>query len=201
MGKELEYKLAVPDTRVLEAILFDKEVAAVRRGDYMLYDMATVYYDTPDRAMSLRKWTLRLRQENMDLFATIKTPQGDDHIRGEWTCPAQSIEEAIEKLIEQGAPKELIVLTANGVQPLCMARFSRRAAEVRFADGTVCELAGDVGVVCAGQKESPICEIEVELKQGDAETAKAFADELCERFSLKEEHLSKFRRAAALLEE
>ena len=201
MGKELEYKLAVPDTRTLEAILFDKEVAAVRQGGYALYDMATIYYDTADRALSAKKWTLRLRQENYDLIATVKTPAGEDHTRGEWSCPAQSIEEAIEKLIGCGAPKELLALTAHGVQPLCLARFSRRAAEVKFADGTVCELAGDVGAVCAGQKESPICEIEVELKQGDAETAKTFADELCGRFSLKEEPLSKFQRAAALVGE
>lgn len=199
MGKELEYKLAVPDTRVLEAILFDQEVAAVRQGNYQLFDMATIYYDTADRALSARKWTLRLRQENFDLIATVKTPAGEDHTRGEWSCPAQSIEEAVPMLIECGAPKELAELTANGVQPLCLARFSRRAAQVKFADGTICELAGDVGAVCAGQKESPICEIEVELKEGDSETAKAFADELCERFSLKEEPLSKFQRAAALV--
>ena len=135
----------------------------------------------------------------MDLIATMKTPQDSDHIRGEWSCPAIRIEEAIPVLVEAGAPEELTALTEKGVYPLCMARFSRRAAQVKFADGTVCELAGDVGAVCAGQKESPICEIEVELKQGDAETAKAFADELCERFSLKEETMSKFRRAAALV--
>lgn len=199
MGKELEFKLAAPDTRVLEAVLFDKEVAAVRQGGYALYDMATVYYDTDDRALSARKWTLRLRQENLDLVATVKTPAGDDHTRGEWSCPARSIEEAIDRLVELGAPKELPVLTAKGVKPLCLARFSRRAAEVKFADGTVCELAGDVGVVAAGQKESPICELEVELKEGDAEVAKAFAEELCERFGLSEEPLSKFQRAAALV--
>ena len=201
MGKELEYKLAVPDTRTLEAILFDQEIAAVRQGNYGLFEMATIYYDTVDRALSAQKWTLRLRQENYDLIATVKTPAGEDHARGEWSCPAQSIEEAIAQLVVQGAPEELIRLTQNGVRPLCLARFSRRAATVKFADGTVCELAGDVGAVCAGQKESPICEIEVELKEGDSETAKAFAQELCERFCLKEEPLSKFQRAARLLEE
>ena len=201
MGMELEYKLAVPDHRTLEAILFDKEVAAVRQGNYRLLDMATIYYDTEDRALSARKWTLRLRQENFDLVATLKTPAtaASGKARREWSCAARSIEEAIEPLIEQGAPKELIVLTAKGVRPLCLARFSRRACDVVFADGTVCELAGDVGVVCAGEKEAPICEIEVEMKQGDAETAQAFAAELCERFDFTEEPKSKFQRAAELV--
>ncbi|MBP3634450.1 MAG: CYTH domain-containing protein [Oscillospiraceae bacterium] len=196
----MEFKLAVPDTRVLEEILFDKEIAAVRQGGYVLYDMATVYYDTENRDLSKRKWTLRLRQENMDLIATVKTPVRADQTRGEWECPARNMEEAIEGLIRAGAPRELIFLTANGVQPLCLARFSRRAAQVKFADGTVCELAGDVGIVAAGQKESPICEIEVELKEGDGETARAFAVELMERFGLQQEPLSKFQRAAALVE-
>jgi len=201
MGMELEYKLAVPDTRTLEAILFDQELAAVRQGNYRLLDMATIYYDTKNRDLSARKWTLRLRQENFDLIATVKTPAGDDNIRGEWSCPARRIEDAIPVLLEQGAPAELAELTKAGVSPLCLARFSRRACLIKFADGTVCELAGDVGAVCAGQKESPICEIEVELVEGDGEMAKAFAEELCERFGLKEEPMSKFRRAAALLED
>ena len=201
MGVELEYKLAVPDTRTLEAILFDKELAAARQGGYALLDMATIYYDTADRALSARKWTLRLRQENYDLIATVKTPAGDDHARGEWSCPAQDIMQAIPALIAQGAPEELAQLTKDGVQPLCLARFSRRACEISFPDGTVCELAGDVGAVCAGQKESPICEIEVELKEGDGEVVKAFAEELMDKFSLKEEPLSKFQRAAALIED
>ena len=174
----------------------------MRQGGYTLYDMATIYYDTEDRALSARKWTLRLRQENFDLIATVKTPASAKYgkARGEWSCAAQRIEDAIVPLVEQGAPKELLAITQNGVKPLCLARFSRRACDVLFADGTLCELAGDVGAVCAGQKESPICEIEVEFRQGNAETAKAFADELCERFGLKEEPKSKFQRAAELAE-
>ena len=83
-------------------------------------------------------------------------------------------------------------------QPLCVAQFSRRSAGVAFADGTVCELCGDVGALAGGGKEEALCEIEVELKQGDPETAAAFAAELCERFGLQEQPLSKFARAAAL---
>ena len=85
MGMELEYKLAVKNPAVLEQILFDEEVAQVRQGDYRLLNMATVYYDTPDRRLSALRWTLRLRQENENLVATLKTP-GDGRARGEWDC-------------------------------------------------------------------------------------------------------------------
>ena len=90
------------------------------------------------------------------------------------------------------------LLEGQTPQPLCLAQFSRRSAGVAFADGTVCELCGDVGALAGGGKEEALCEIEVELKQGDPETAAAFAAELCERFGLQEQPLSKFARAAAL---
>lgn len=198
MGIELEYKLAVPNPALLEQILFDQEIAQVRQGGYRLLNMATVYYDTPDRRLSTLRWTLRLRQENENLVATLKTP-AEGRARGEWECRAYNIHEAIPRLLEAGAPEELTdMLEGQMLIPVCAAQFSRRAADVAFADGTVCELCGDVGALAGGGKEESLCEIEVELKQGDAETAAAFAQELQERFGLTEEPRSKFARASAL---
>lgn len=198
MGVELEYKLAAPSEALLEQILFDPLAAQVRQGAYRLLSMATIYYDTPDRRLKTLRWTLRLRQENDDLVATLKTP-AQGHARGEWSCLAPNIREAVPTLLEQGAPLELAdILEDQPLEPVCAARFTRRAADLRFADGTVCELAGDVGLLAGGGKEAPLCEVELELKKGDQETVKAFAQELMERFGLKEEPLSKFARAAAL---
>ena len=198
MGIELEYKLAAPNPAVLEQVLFDKQVAEVRQGGYDLIHMATVYYDTQDRRLSQRRWTLRLRQENEAMVATLKTPAGD-HSRGEWEAPAYNIYDALPLLLEQGAPEELAeVLSGQTLAPVCAAQFTRRAAKVAFADGTVCELCGDVGALVGGVKEEDFCELEVELKEGSAETAEAFAQELQERFDLREEPRSKFARALAL---
>lgn len=201
MGMELEYKLAVKNPAVLEQILFDEEVAQVRQGDYRLLNMATVYYDTPDRRLSALRWTLRLRQENENLVATLKTP-GDGRARGEWDCQASSVYAALPMLLEQGAPEKLTELTeGQTLIPVCSARFTRRAADVVFSDGTVCELCGDTGMLVGGTKEEGLCELEVELKSGDADTAAAFAEALQERFGLTEETRSKFARASALAKE
>lgn len=198
MGTELEYKLAVPSEALLEQILFDPLVAQVRQENYRLLNMATIYYDTPDRRLKTLRWTLRLRQENSDLMATLKTP-GQGRVRGEWACPAPNIHEAIPALLEQGAPLELTgILEDQPLEPVCAAQYTRRAANLAFADGTVCELCGDVGLLAGGGKEEPLCEVELELKEGSAETVAAFSQELMERFALKEEPLSKFVRAAAL---
>ena len=201
MGMELEFKLSVQTPALLEQILFDKEVAQVRQSDYRLLNMATVYYDTPDRRLSALRWTLRLRQENEDLVATLKTP-GDGRARGEWECQACSIYEALPKLLEQGAPENLTeVLGDQALIPVCAAQFTRRAADVVFADGTRCELCGDIGMLVGGTKEENLCEIEVELKSGDPEAAETFARELQARFGLTEEPRSKFARASALAKE
>ena len=133
-------------------------------------------------------------------MATLKTP-GAGRARNEWECRAGSIREALPLLVEAGAPAELADLTAGGVVPLCMARFTRRAAELVFADGTVCELAGDVGLLSGGGREEALCEVEIELKSGDAQVAEAFARDLQARFGLREEPRSKFARAAALTKE
>ena len=198
MGMELEFKLAVPNAALLEQILFDPQIAEVRTGGYRMIQMGTVYYDTPDRRLSARRWTLRIRQENDILVATIKTPAAG-RARGEWDCRANTIEAAIPLLLEAGAPAELTeVLEGQRLIPLCAAQFTRRAAEITFADGTVCELCGDIGILMGGSKEENLCEVEVELKSGDAETAEAFASELMDRFGLSEEPRSKFARASAL---
>jgi len=198
MGLELEFKLAVPQPMLLDKILSDPLVAQVRQDDFCLLDMATTYYDTPDQALRQRHWTLRLRQENDLLIATLKTP-GHGHARGEWSCEAPSIEAALEPLLAQGAPAELAELVSGqSLAMACAARFSRRAADLVFADGTVCELAGDVGELWGGQERSPLCELELELKSGSEETVSAFAEALMARFGLQEEPRSKFARAAAL---
>jgi len=201
MGMELEFKLAVPSPVMLENILFDSDIAAVRRGNYSLLNMATVYYDTPDHRFSQRRWTLRLRQENEAMIVTLKTP-AEGRARGEWAVPAYSVQTALPQLVEQGAPAELMELVeGQAILPVCAAEFTRRAVDVAFADGTVCELCGDIGVLVGGGKEEPLCEIEIELKEGDAETAEAFAGELMDRFNLQEEPRSKFARASALAKE
>ena len=200
MATELEYKLAVPNGMLLEKILFDEQVAQVRQEGYRMLEMASVYYDTPERSLRTRGWTLRLRQENQRVVATCKTP-GPGRARMEYEAEACSMEEAVPLLIAQGAPEELADFAQRGLEMVCGARFTRRAANLAFADGTVCELAGDVGDLLGGANMEVLCEVELELKSGEAETVEAFAEELTERFGLREEPRSKYARAYALSRE
>lgn len=190
MGTEFELKFAAKDAAVLEDILKFMGRPAEK------IQMATTYYDTSAGALSRRKWTLRLRKENDASVVTFKTA-GDGKTRGEWEYEAETLEGSAEKLILLGAPEELADILASGVQPVCGAEFLRRAIRLE-TDGAALEVALDFGRLFRGNRELPICEVEVELKSGEEAAVREFAGELAERFGLKEEAKSKFVRAVSL---
>ena len=171
-------------------------IMAYYPGEYRRIEMETTYYDTADGKLSQRHITLRRRMENGVSVCTVKTPV-EGYGRGEWECGHDDIETAVLKLVELGAPRELLLLTVEGVAPVCGARFTRRAMALRH-EGAVLELALDHGILLGGGKEIPLCEVEVELKSGEPEAAVAFASAMADRFGLQVQNKSKFRRALAL---
>jgi inorganic triphosphatase YgiF len=189
MAIEFELKYSA-DVQAQEAIL------AAYPGGYHTYEMETTYYDAPNGGLSQRHITLRRRFENGRSVCTVKTPVSGFG-RGEWECECDDIAVAVVRLVELGASRELLLLTAQGVKPICGAKFTRRALSLKYR-GAELELALDRGVLLGGGKEIPLCEVEVELKSGEPEKAVAFAEDMAKKFGLRPEKRSKFRRALAL---
>lgn len=188
MGREFELKFAAaPET--LESV-------RAAYGDFKKISMETTYYDIPSGELGRRHWTLRRRMENGISVCTVKTPC-ENGGRGEWEVECDSIEQAIPMLIAAGVPAELAELTADGIVATCGARFTRQAKIISCDDGTV-ELALDQGVLLGGGKEMPLCELEVELKEGTDVTAILFAKYLAAKYGLVPEHRSKLARARSL---
>ena len=176
--------------------------AAIRaeiQGPEQEFDMPTTYYDALDGGLSQRRYTLRRRLENGVSVCTLKTPSTGAG-RGEWEVRCDSIEEAIEELCKLGCPENLKELTAGGIKQVCGAKFHRIAKTVQLADGIV-ELALDQGILMGGGKEIPLCEVEVELKEGSPEMTHSYAIMLAALYGLTPEKGSKFRRALALAKE
>ena len=189
MGVEFELKYSAKPTA-------QAAIQVAYPGQYRTYEMETTYFDTPDGKLSQRHVTLRRRMENDRSVCTVKTPVSG-YGRGEWECDCDDIHKAIDLLVGMGATKELLLLAAEGVVPVCGAKFTRQALELRH-DGTEMELALDRGILLGGGREVPLCEVEVELKSGEPEKAVAFAETLAKEFGLQPENKSKFRRALAL---
>ena len=173
-----------------------QEIDRSTAGPSCIYQMQTTYYDTAEGALSQRHYTLRCRQENDICVCTLKAPAAGFG-RGEWELACDHIEAAIPELCKLGAPADLVALTAQGVIPICGAKFTRIAKTITLPDCTV-ELALDQGILTGGGREQPLCEVEVELKSGKPETCLAFARQLAIAFDLQPENKSKFRRALAL---
>lgn len=189
MGVELEWKYAAsPEILAM--------VESEQPGPWHQIAMATRYFDAADGALSERRWTLRLRQENGRAVACLKTP-APGGARGEWECRCETMIDAVEPLIALGAPEELRTLTAGGLRELCGAAFTRRAVTVHL-DGSEAEVALDQGVLTGGGREMPLSELEVEHKSGDPAVSLAFAQSLASRHNLLPEEKSKFARALEL---
>jgi triphosphatase len=191
MGREFELKFrATPEQQ--EAILS-------LYGDFSTITMETTYYDTPNGSLSARNITLRRRLENGNAVCTVKT-QLDGVGRGEWETNHQRIEDAIPVLCKLGCTEDLIALTAPGLVRVCGARFTRQCKTLAVEGSTV-ELALDCGILLGGGRELPLCEVEVELKEGREDDALLFAQILAAKYGLQQETKSKFRRALDLAKE
>lgn len=160
--------------------------------------METTYYDTPDKALSRRFWTLRRRMENGTPVCTLKTPAGGLG-RNEFECRCDTVEAAIPQLCALMGSRALLALTVDGVQPICGARFTRKTFWITRQDFEA-EVALDRGILFGGSREQPLCEVEVELKGGSRDSMLDYARDLQEKFDLRIEHKSKFRRALELAE-
>ena len=99
-----------------------------------------------------------------------------------------------------GAPQELASLQPDALAPICGASFTRITAELRLTDDTACMICGDVGDLTGGGRTALLCELELELKQGNEAALTAFAQELMDTYCLSEQPLSKLQRARALAE-
>lgn len=190
MGKELEWKYAA-NGAALTAL------EAEPGEPWRSISMETRYFDTENGALSARRWTLRLRQENEQSVACLKTPLPGG-ARGEWEASCDAVEAMVEQLLSAGAPQELRQLTdGQRLVEVCGAKFTRLARNADTGGGRV-EIALDRGVLRGGGREIPLSEAEVEHKSGDPEASGAFAAALATRHGLQPEEKSKFARALEL---
>lgn len=189
----VEYELKF---RATEAAL--AAIDAAFSAPPVLYQMETTYYDTPDRALSARHITLRRRLENETSVCTLKAPAKEGRL--EFELNHNHIQAAVPELCKLSGIPELPSLLTEGVEPVCGARFTRRARTVTFMGSTL-ELALDQGVLVGGGREQPLCEAEVELKEGDPRHANLYAAQLAMTYGLTPETASKFKRAYRLSQE
>lgn len=194
MGKELELKYRIGDQEQFNSLcdLLEERYP----GNWSQIAMATTYYDTADRRLSKKHWTLRIRTENGENVLTCKTPHADNS-RNEWEVHEGTLPHGLMALVRRGAPEELMELHNLPLFGTCGARFTRRCRVLQL-DDAVAELALDRGVLLGGGKELPFWELELELKSGNPQGIYDWCCRFAQENDLVAEPRSKFARASGL---
>lgn len=207
---EIEFKFCIPPERL-------KSVeAALRRGTVVRTRLQARYFDTEDQRLAAAGIVLRLRKEGPRWVQTVKAAGENalhrlEHNIDLGAAAAGGAPPAIDPARHQGTPvgdRLAAVLGAGGAalverQSTDIVRLTR---DVRTtgAGAAVVEMALDVGKVVAHagtpmQRESPVCELELELKRGDVQGLVVLAQRWSQQHRLWFGTVSKAERGARLL--
>jgi len=168
MADEVELKLDLTPEAAAEI-----EASGLLPGAPKTEQQESIYFDTPDRVLAQRGFSLRIRRSDGRCVQTVKAEGGSAaglFARSEWERPV----ECDTPVLEDTAPiPALLGDAADTVVPAFAVKIERRLWRIREGDATI-ELVLDRGEAVAGDRRSPICELELELKQGDEAELFAF---------------------------
>lgn len=129
----------------------------------------TTYHDTPDRLLFMAGLSLRIRLKNGAFVQNVKsrdTRLGPASSRFEWEWPVLGDRPDVGKIAEVPELEALARQIAGRLEPVIVTDVWRTKRLVDLADGAVVEAALDIGHVVSGALTEPICELELELKDG-----------------------------------
>ena len=207
--QEIELKLALPtaDPAGLQKRLARLPLLARRKATRR--QLHNIYHDTPAHQLHAQRVALRLRRvgsaEAPEWLQTLK--MGGDGAsalsrRGEWEVPVPG--PALDPAALQATP--WAALDADGhllaaLVPCFVTQFERCSWQVKKADGSLVEVALDIGQVSAGPRQAPICELELELLAGRPEALFEVAREIAAAVPVLPLGASKAERGYALLDD
>jgi len=197
MATEIELKLS----------LSPADVAAFRRSTPLSgvrptrRKLTSIYYDTPDCELQKAGMALRLRKSGRTWTQTLKGGEsgtGGLHQRHEWETsrPDATIDlTALDGTMLDGAADGV----GDRLRPAFTVEFQRETWDIEPAPGTRVEVALDRGQASAGDTSDPVCEVEIELLEGDRAVAFEFARALAAEVVLRPSAVTKAERGYRLL--
>ena len=179
--------------------------------------LSNTYYDTDDRIITNRGGSIRVRlyesdEESNHYEHTVKfggSVNNGLHQRYEWNNLSESNEfnfsDFRKAVIESGDPSELLDEVLEGVteanlKPLVSTEFERTIYVLGFGDSMM-EACFDYGKIIVGDKFETICELEIELTEGDVVDLQDLASYIADHSGATPYNDSKFHRCLRLLDE
>ena len=199
MSQEIEIKLSVPEEHALRLW----EVLAHHPHDKPVTQrLFSAYYDTPERALKAAGAALRLRREGGRWIQTVKSAghvAGGLHQRAEHEVELAAQLPSFPAIAEAGF-RDLVAdrRLREALTVAFTTEFNRASTLFRPAAGEVVEVSFDRGVIAAGDRREPICEIELELKSGPPRSLFDLALEIAAALPVRLDNRSKAERGYAL---
>lgn len=155
-----------------------------------------LYFDTHDRELAKAGVALRLRKEPEGWVQTIKLPGQDalskielNHLRPEPTLDLSVYIDSPAATIFEQLKSDLKIRFETDVH---------RSLRLQKADQGLIELAYDTGFIRSEKLSLPVCELEFELKEGQAEAMFELAQEWQQQIHFVLDFRSKAERGDAL---
>ncbi|MDO6514966.1 inorganic triphosphatase [Neptuniibacter sp. 2_MG-2023] len=207
MALEVELKLTLSPHHI-ESLKRQPLFRSQQIRELKTEQLGNTYYDTPDQLLTQHKVALRIRKKGEQLIQTLKSSGSSEaglHSRNEWEWLLNSPELDFQLLASAEWPKALDSKTLqSNIAPIFTTNFQRTTWILDSLDsqGQVlkAEIALDQGTVTAAGKEDTICELEIELLEGNGSELVKFALKLAKHVPLYISDVSKAERGYRLLQ-
>jgi len=194
MPQEIELKLRVPPEALqqVEKLHRPRKAGAAKRTK-----LVSVYFDTRKCKLKGNGIALRVRHDGKKRIQTVKTNGDGGFSRGEWESEIKT--DAPDLAAAAGSPLGELSGAKLGrkLKPVFETRVTRTAIAVRVG-GSEIEIALDLGEIKAGPRRERICEVEIELKKGDAAEVVKLAQRIADAVPARFEPRTKPERGYAL---
>ena len=205
MQKETEIKLRV-SRETLIALREHPLLKKRNKSGWEKRELFNQYFDTPSRELAQAKVALRIRRDGDEFIQTLKT-RGQSIAglseRNEYDWALSKAKLDPKKLDGDCWPASLATLDKKQLSAIFSTDFVRERAEIAWGRGkakVVIEAALDLGKVIAGKHSEEICELELELRQGEPSALLELAAELAADLALMPCDISKAERGYRLFD-
>jgi inorganic triphosphatase YgiF len=199
-GKEIEIKLGLPPSALakVENAPQLRELA----GKAETKRLVSLYFDTRKRKLRKTGISLRIRDDEERHIQTVKAEQaidGSSFGRGEWETEVGGVNPDLDSAKQTPLAPLVTRKLRRSLKPIFETRVERKVFPLRSGGASI-EAALDRGTIEADGKSAEICELELELKDGDPSELFHVAHRLSKRAPLELELRSKAERGYALVE-
>ena len=201
---EFELKFEIPQSSL------QRVVTALKNGKSSRQRLQAIYFDTEDGMLAQSGVVVRVRKEGRRWVQTAKGPTSGplERLEHNVNLARQAKGEApkVDLARHDGTPVGKAIsgalhLKAGDAYPDLIPLYDTnvwRVTRVVAIEGSLVEIAFDQGRVRSSDKTLPLCELEVELKNGQPEHAVALARQWCADFGLSLSSITKSMKGQRL---